>query len=88
MQCHRIDELLELLKNEWIGHKNDSLMIFLTKIADEAGHQDDLKNMNDDMLIYHLKMRSLTEADMIPGIAKDCEDDFKAATLKARGLSS
>ncbi|MCW7551437.1 YihD family protein [Endozoicomonas gorgoniicola] len=87
MQCHRINELLDLLKDEWMTSQNDSLMSFLGKIAEEAGHKGDLRAMNDDMLIYHLKMRSRDHHEMIPGIAKDCIDDFKTAILKARGIS-
>ena len=87
MQCHRIEELLDLLKTEWMQDQNASLMEFLIKMAEEAGHSGELGKMNDDVLIYHLKMRSRPETEMIPGIAKDCEDDFKAAILKARGLS-
>ena len=87
MQCHRINELLELLKDEWMTSQNDSLMSFLGKMAEEAGHKGDLRAMNDDMLIYHLKMRSRDHHEMIPGIAKDCVDDFKTAILKARGIS-
>ncbi|AMO55471.1 hypothetical protein GZ77_10015 [Endozoicomonas montiporae] len=86
MQCHRINELLELLKDEWMNSQNDSLMTFLGKMAEEAGHKGDLSTMSDDMLIYHLKMRSRDQDEMIPGIAKDCVDDFKSAILKARGI--
>lgn len=86
MQYHRINELLELLKVEWMLDQNDSLMSFLTRMAEEAGHTGDLQEMNDDMLIYHLKMRSRSGSAMIPGIAKDCTGDFKSAILKARGI--
>ena len=66
--------------------QNLSVMQFLKKIAGEAGLEDDLQNMNDDVLIYQLKMRGLQKTAMIPGIEKDCEDDFRAAMLKARGV--
>ena len=62
-------------------------MSFPGKMAEEAGHKGDLRAMNDDMLIYHLKMRSRDQNEMIPGIARDCVDDFKTAILKARGIS-
>ena len=86
MQCHRINELLELLKDEWMTDQNTSLVQFIAKLAEEAGHKGALENLSDDSLIYHLKMRSRNENEMIPGIAKDCEDDFKTAILKARGI--
>ena len=86
MQYHRINEVLELFKEEWIKEQNLGLAEFLAKLADEAGHQGRLQDMNDDVLIYHLKMRSLEQQEMIPGIAKDCEEDFKTAILKARGI--
>lgn len=86
MQSHRINELLELLKDEWMTDQNASLMNFLAKLAGETGHKGELQDMSDDSLIYHLKMRSRHENEMIPGIAKDCEEDFKTALLKARGI--
>ena len=86
MQCHRMNELLELVKEEWANHQNDNLMTFLANMAKEAGHQGNLADMNDDTLIYHLKMRNRPQDEMIPGIAKDCVDDFKSAILKARGI--
>ena len=86
MQCHRINELLELLKDEWVKDQNTSLMHFLEKLTEETGHKGALQDMSDDSLIYHLKMRSRNENEMIPGIAKDCEEDFKTALLKARGI--
>ena len=46
MQCHRINELLELLKDEWMHDQNDSLMTFLAKMAKEAGHTGELREMN------------------------------------------
>ena len=86
MQCHRINELLELLKDQWLQEQNASLLQFLTQLAREAGHTGSLRDLTDDALIYHLKMRSRDKNEMIPGIAKDCEDDFKTAILKARGI--
>ena len=86
MQYHRINELLELLKQEWMTEQNSSLVSFLAKLAEEAGHTGSLTDLSDDSLIYHLKMRSRDEQEMIPGIAKDCEEDFKTAILKARGI--
>lgn len=38
MQYHRIDELLELLKKEWLTEQNLGLAEFLEKLANEAGH--------------------------------------------------
>ena len=86
MQYHRINELLELLKQEWMTEQNSTLMNFLTQLAEEAGHTGSLTDVSDDSLIYHLKMRSRSEQEMIPGIAKDCEEDFKTAILRARGV--
>ncbi|MGC9494061.1 DUF1040 family protein, partial [Vibrio genomosp. F10] len=37
-------------------------------------------------LIYHLKMRNSDKSDMIPGLKKDQENDFKEAILRARGI--
>lgn len=68
--------------------QNLSLMQFLKKMAVEAGLDQKLQDMNDDVLIYQLKMRGLDHSAMIPGIAKDCEEDFKTAMLRARGVIS
>lgn len=86
MQCHRINELLELLAPEWQKEQEFSLTAFLTKLANEAGFDGSLETLTDDVLIYHLKMRNSGKDEMIPGLAKDCETDFKTALLKARGV--
>ncbi|GAA4649096.1 YihD family protein [Kistimonas scapharcae] len=88
MQCHRIEELIELLKPVWLAHNNLNLAQMLTQLAEEAGFDGQLSDLTDDVLIYHLKMRGTAKDTMIPGIQKDCEDDFKSALLKARGIQS
>lgn len=86
MQCHRIEELLELLQDEWLKDQDMSLMQFLQKVAAEAGFKDQLETITDDSLIYQLKMRSRAATEMIPGLAKDEVPDFKEAILRARGI--
>ncbi len=86
MSCHRINELLELLNPEWQKQQNLNLMEFIVQLAQEAGYDGKLEDLTDDVLIYHLKMRNSDQQEMIPGLAKDQEDDFKTAILKARGL--
>lgn len=86
MKCHRVNELIELLHPEWKKEPELNLMEMISKLANEAGYQGQLNDLTDDVLIYHLKMRNSNKDEMIPGLAKDCEDDFKTAILKARGL--
>lgn len=86
MQCHRIEELLELLEPAWLREQDLNLVQFLQKIADEAGFPGALGELTDDVLIYQLKMRDKDKQEMIPGLAKDQVPDFKEALLKARGL--
>lgn len=86
MQCHRIEELLELLQAEWLQDQDLTLLQFLQKVANEAGFPDELETISDDTLIYQLKMRSRGETEMIPGLAKDAVPDFKEAILRARGI--
>ena len=86
MQCHRIEELLELLQAAWVADQDLSLVQFLEKIAQEAGFSGPLRELSDDMLIYQLKMRDKGQQEMIPGLAKDCVPDFKEALLRARGI--
>ena len=86
MQCHRIEELLELLQDEWLKDQDLSLLQFLQKMAQEAGFAEPLETISDDTLIYQLKMRSRGETEMIPGLAKDAVLDFKEAILRARGI--
>ena len=38
MQCHRIEELLELLQPAWIKEQDLSLVQFIAKLAAEAGY--------------------------------------------------
>lgn len=87
MSCHRINELIELLSPVWQQQGHLSLVDILQQLAEEAGHSGPLSEVTDDMLIYHLKMRSEKQDAMIPGIAKDVELDFKSAILKARGIT-
>jgi uncharacterized protein YihD (DUF1040 family) len=86
MQCHRIEEVLELLKPYWLKHQDLSLLEVLAILSKEAGFEQPLNKLTDEVIIYHLKMDPLADDQMIPGIAKDCEDDFQTALLKARGL--
>ena len=86
MQCHRIEELLELLEAAWLAEQDLSLVQFVGKIAQEAGFTGPLTELSDDMLIYQLKMRDKGQQEMIPGLAKDCVPDFKEALLRARGI--
>lgn len=86
MKCHRIEELLELLEPEWQKDSECNLMQFIVKLASEAGYKGELAELTDDVLIYHLKMRNSSKDEVIPGIKKDYEDDFKTALLRARGV--
>ncbi len=86
MNCHRIEELLELIGPEWQKDQELNLLEFIVKLAGEAGYQGNLAKLTDDVLIYHLKMRNSAKDEMIPGLKKDQEDDFKTAILRARGI--
>jgi len=86
MKCHRIEELIELLEPEWQNDQELNLLQFIVKLASEAGYQGELEDLTDDVLIYHLKMRNSASDEMIPGLKKDQEDDFKTAILRARGI--
>lgn len=86
MKCHRVEELLALLEPEWNKDSELNLIEFLIKLAQESGYKSPLEELKDDILIYHLKMRNSNKDDMIPGLAKDQEEDFKTAILKARGI--
>lgn len=86
MPSHRVNETLELLKPYWLKNKELSLIEVLTLLTKEAGFEKPLSELSDEVIIYHLKMDQTEKGDMIPGIAKDCEDDFQSALLKARGL--
>ncbi|MCG6200725.1 DUF1040 family protein [Psychromonas antarctica] len=86
MDSHRVNELLELLKPYWLKNKELSLMELLTLLSKESGFEKPIQQLGDEVIIYHLKMDQTAKGEMIPGIAKDCEDDFQSALLKARGL--
>ncbi|WP_070970263.1 YihD family protein [Vibrio sonorensis] len=86
MQCHRIEELIELLQPEWLKDQELNLLQFIVKLAQEAGYEGKLEDLTDDVLIYHLKMRNSGKEEQIPGLKKDQEDDFKTAILRARGI--
>ena len=85
MSCHRINELIELLTPEWQKQGHLNLVEIIEFLAKDAGHEGPLRDVTDDLLIYHLKMKDTPPDAMIPGIAKDVEVDFKEALLKARG---
>ncbi|MGB2078845.1 MAG: YihD family protein [Vibrio sp.] len=86
MKCHRVNEVIELLQPHWQKEPDLNLIEFIQKLAQEAGYTGELADLTDDILIYHLKMRGTDKSEMIPGLAKDQEDDFKTALLKARGV--
>lgn len=88
MKCHRVNELIELLHPEWQKEPELNLLQMISTLAEEAGYEGKLEDLTDDVLIYHLKMRNSQKDEMIPGLAKDCEDDFKTAILRARGIIS
>ena len=68
MQCHRIEELLELLEAAWLAEQDLSLVQFVGKIAQEAGFAGPLTELSDDMLIYQLKMRDKDQQEKFPKI--------------------
>lgn len=86
MNCHRLNELIELLQPEWKKEPELNLLQFVQKLAKESGYQGELADLTDDILIYHLKMRGSDSDAEIPGLKKDYEDDFKTAILRARGV--
>ena len=86
MPSHRVNEVIELLKPYWLKNKELSLMETLVLLSQESGFDKPLEQLSDEIIIYHLKMDQTEAGEMIPGIAKDCEDDFQTALLKARGL--
>lgn len=86
MKCHRLNEVLELLQPYWSNDPDLHLLQILQKIADEAGFQQPVSELTDEVIIYHLKMCDKDRFEPIPGIKKDYEDDFKTALLKARGI--
>ena len=87
MDAHRVNEILELIKPYWLKNKELSLLEVLQLITTESGFDKSVSEITDEVIIYHLKMDQTEKGEVIPGIAKDYEDDFQAALLKARGLS-
>ncbi len=81
-----VNELVELLHPAWQKDPDLNLVQFLQKLAQEAGFQGQLSELTDDILIYHLKMRDSDKEQVIPGLKKDYEEDFKTALLRARGV--
>jgi len=47
---------------------------------------NEVLELSDEVIIYHLKMHGTDKFEPIPGIKKDYEEDFKTALLKARGI--
>ncbi|QBQ63488.1 DUF1040 family protein [Actinobacillus indolicus] len=86
MKCKRLDEVLELLGEHWRKEPDLHLLDLLHKLAEEVGKPNDLDALRDEVLIYQLKMRGKDKTEVIPGIKKDYEEDFKTALLKARGI--
>lgn len=86
MQCHRIEELIELLEPVWLENQQLNLVEMIAVLAKESGFTGELIELTDDALIYHLKMKQTEKGEAIPGLVKDYEDDFKTAILKARGI--
>lgn len=86
MKCKRLDEVLELLGEHWSKEPDLHLLDLLHKLAEEVGKPNDLDALRDEVLIYQLKMRGKDKTEVIPGIKKDYEEDFKTALLKARGI--
>lgn len=88
MKCKRLDEVLELLGEHWRKEPDLHLLDLLHKIAEEVGEPNNLDALRDEVLIYQLKIRGTAKTEVIPGLKKDYEDDFKTALLKARGILS
>lgn len=86
MDAHRVNEMLELMKPYWLKNKELSLLDILQQITNESGFDKPVSEITDEVIIYHLKMDQTKAGEVIPGIAKDYEDDFQTALLKARGL--
>ena len=84
MKCHRVNELIELLHPAWQQEPDLNLVQFLQKLSEEAGFTGNFADLTDDILIYHLKMRGSASTEVIPGLKKDYEEDFKTALLRAR----
>jgi uncharacterized protein YihD (DUF1040 family) len=55
MQNHRIDEVLNLLKPNWLKNKELSFLELIALIKEESGFQQPISDLNDDTIISHLK---------------------------------
>lgn len=86
MSVERVNELNALIKQYWQKESRLHLCQLLQQIAEEAGFEGDLKELSDDVIFYHLKMKERDLNDAIPGLQKDYEADFKTALLRERGL--
>lgn len=86
MRCKRLEEVLELLGEHWRKDPDLHLIDLLHRIAEEVGEANHLDALRDEVLIYQLKMRDKQKNEVIPGLKKDYEEDFKTALLKARGI--
>lgn len=86
MKCKRLEEVLELLGEHWRNEPDLHLLDLLHELATEVGEPNNLNALRDEVLIYQLKMRGKDKQEVIPGIKKDYEDDFKTALLRARGI--
>ena len=86
MKCHRLNEVLELLQPYWAKNPELNLMQIIAKIATEAGFDQPIDTLSDEVIIYHLKMFGKDKNAPIPGLQKDYEEDFYNAILKARGV--
>ena len=67
MQCHRIEELLELLQPAWIKRAGFSLVQFVAKLAEEVDLTVRLSALTDDMLIPPPQDAGTDKQAMIPG---------------------
>lgn len=85
MDQHRVRELLELLEPYWLQRADKNLVELLVELSKKAGHKGELATLTDDVLFYQLKVSEQGSGE-IPGLAKDREEDFKTAILRARGL--
>ena len=86
MKCKRLEELLELLGEHWRKQPDLHLIDILQQLSEEVGEPNNYPALRDEVLIYQLKMRNSDKHEPIPGIKKDYEDDFKIASLRARGI--
>ncbi len=86
MLSHRVNEVMELLHPFWLKHPQLNLVEVLSMVAEQAGHKGELDEIKDDLIVYQLKMAQTQQGEMIPGLAKDSEADFKQALLASRGI--